>query len=504
MITSLAIAAVALSSGTARFSESQLREYLEALTSPAMGGRLTLAPGERLAADYLAQQFRRIGLQEGPHKGYIHEFEVTVNQRPTSNNVLSFRDSAGQTWRLNLGEDFLPLAGTRAMRMVNAELVYVGFGLVEDDWNDFEGVDLTGKVAVMLRGVPEGRRPASNGAKARWAAERGAAGVIFVGSATSGRRDLAPMSRGQGLAPNTEIVAASVSERHFERLVGMPLEKARQATAPASRSLGLSVRMVTETEPNRGMGRNVIGILPGNDPTVSDEIIVVGAHFDHLGYGEVGSRTNADIIHPGADDNASGVAGVLALAEHFAINRTNRRTMIFQLYSGEEVGLVGAAAWVRDNPETVRRISAMINMDMIGRLREGRLTVFSTSSSTEWDAILDAVKADGVIVNKVPSISGGSDHFPFARANVPNLFFHTGMTPEYHTENDTIDTVNFPGMVSVIDLVRQVIQNVDGREKLQWNPEAQIGGRRRPATPPAGTTTPVPADNSTQARPEAA
>ncbi|MFQ3586857.1 MAG: DUF4910 domain-containing protein, partial [Fimbriimonadaceae bacterium] len=278
---------------------------------------------------------------------------------------------------------------------------------------------------------------------------------------------------------------------------------ARQATGPASRNLGLAVRMITESEPNRGMGRNVIGILPGNDPAVQDEIIVVGAHFDHLGYGEVGSRTNADIIHPGADDNASGVAGVLALAEYFAVNRTNRRTMIFQLYSGEEVGLVGAAAWVRDHPETVRRISAMINMDMIGRLREGRLTVFSTSSSTEWDAILDEAKADGVVVNKSPGISSGSDHFPFARANVPNLFFHTGLTPEYHTENDTVDTINFPGMVSVIDLVRQVIQNVDAREKLPWNPEAQLGGRRRPAAPPTGTSTP-PADNPAQARPEAA
>lgn len=503
MITSFAIAAVALASGSARFAESQLREYLEALTSPAMGGRLTLAPGERLAADYLAQQFRRIGLEEGPHKGFFHEFEVTVNQRPTSNNVLTFRDRAGQTWRLSLGEDFVPLAGTRPMRMVNADLVYVGFGLAEDDWNDFEGVDLEGKVAVMFRGVPEGRRPASNGAKARWAANKGAVGVIFAGSAVEGRRDLPPLSRGQGLAPNTDIVAAAVSERHFERLVGVPIDEARAVQGPASRPLDWSVRMITETEPNRGMGRNVIGILLGNDPAVRDEIIVVGAHFDHLGYGEVGSRTGADIIHPGADDNASGVAGVLALAEYFATNRTNRRTMIFQLYSGEEVGLVGSAAWVRDNPETVRRISAMINLDMIGRLRDGRLTVFSTSSSTEWDAILDAVAAPDIRLQKSPTIAAGSDHFPFARANVPNLFFHTGLTPEYHTENDTVDTINFSGMVNIVDLVRQVIENVDGREKLPWNPDAQSGGRRRPAAPPAGTTTPSP-NAPTEARPAAA
>lgn len=460
---------------------------LRILCEPEWAGRLTLSPGARAAADFLAEQFRSLGLQPGGTDGYFHEFDVSVNFRPTTRNLLQLIPTDGETLSLRLGTDYVPLVGTRSGALVRAPLTYVGYGLVQDGWNDYEGIDVRGRVVIALRGVPEGRPNATNGQKARWAAEAGAVGILFVGPSDDGRPDLPRLTRGQGVAQNLNVLAAGLSERFLERLTGKNFAEARSATGPASRHLDWTVRAVTEVEPNRGRCRNVIAVLPGNDPALKDEIIVVGAHYDHLGFGEVGSRTNREIPHLGADDNASGVAGVVALAEYFARTRSNRRTMIFQCYSGEEVGLVGALAWVRDHPEIVDRTHFMMNLDMIGRLRDGNLTVFSTSSAIEIDGILDRVRADGVNLVRVPTIAPNSDHAAFARANTPHVFLHTGLHPEYHTENDTVDTINFEGMTAVIRVAAQILSLVDDLDaRMAWNPEARFAGRARPNQPPSG------------------
>lgn len=458
-------------------TRDELVRHLRALTDPKMEGRLTLQPGERLAAEYLAADFRRLGLVQGPHEDFIHRFDIAVNSRATRNNAMSIEGN-GRRVNLELGKDFVPVVGSAPMRLNRAPLTYVGFGIKSESWDDFRNVNLRGRVAVMLRGAPTGKTPVPTPAqKARWAHEQGATGVVFVGPEAEGNSELPRPTRHAGVPAELNLTAVGLHRRHFRTLTGLDWRQARESKTPLSRNLPFEVRKVTEVEPHRGQGMNVVGFLPGTDPKLKDEYIIIGAHFDHLGWGEVGSRTRAERIHPGADDNASGVAGVLALAEYFAHHNLNRRTLVFQLYSGEEVGLVGARLWVRDNPAIIGKTTAMINMDMIGRVRNNRLTIFSTSSSTEWPAILGAVKVPPLEIAQVPSVAPNSDHFPFAQAQVPVLFYHSNLTEEYHTERDTVETLNIDGMVQVLEHVKGTIKQIDARDKLAWNPQAVMGGR---------------------------
>ncbi len=456
----------------------ELEEVVRHLASPALEGRLTLAPGEHKAAEWLVAEFRRIGLEEGPNPGYVHEFDVTVNARPVGPQEVELRHDDGRVWTLRVGRDFVPLNGTAPATDRAARVVFVGYGIQSETWDDYAGVDVTGDYVVLLRGTPNGHAPVRMRDRAALAKEKGAIGVVTLGPQSGTGTALPRPTRGAGFATDLELIGIGLHADLTDEIKGQDWADVRSLTRPASRELPMTLEVTTAMEPNKGRGRNVIGYLPGNDPAVRDEIVVIGAHYDHLGFGEVGSRTGAEILHPGADDNASGVAAVIELAEHFAETRSNRRTLVFQLYSGEEVGLIGAAAWVRDNPEKIARTSAMVNMDMIGRLRNGTVTVFGTSSSNDWPSVIEGVEEPGLKLNPVATISASSDHAPFARAKVPVVFFHTGLTDEYHTERDTFETLNFDGMVAVTRAVGRTIERLDQRpSRLVWNPTAQIAQR---------------------------
>jgi hypothetical protein len=467
------LALISIGTGTAAITPTELDSHIRALCAPELAGRLTLAPGEKLAAEYIVREFRRVGLEAREKGGYIHEFPITVNHYAEKLNRLVFETQDGRRLSLELNKTYRPLVGSAEDKIVNAPVVFVGYGLAEPNWNDYSTVDVKGKVALMFRGGPQGQRRLSNAQKARIAAEAGAEGVVFIGPVDEGYTELPVPNRQQGIPANLGLVAKGVHRTYFDDLTGLDFAKTRAMTAPMSRELPVRIRAFSDMEPMRGMGQNVIGYLPGNDPQLKNEFVIVGAHYDHLGFGEVGSRTNNELIHPGADDNATGVAGVLALAEYYAMTRSNKRTMIFQAYSGEEVGLVGAAAWVRDHPELLKSTQMMLNMDMIGRLREGRLTIFGTATAKEFEPILTQIQVPGLTMNKVPASPPNSDHAPFARAGVPVLFFHTGLTDEYHTERDTPETINIAGMVSVLSVVQTTLNTADGLPgRLTFNPEA--------------------------------
>ncbi|MBX3119750.1 MAG: M28 family peptidase [Fimbriimonadaceae bacterium] len=459
-------------------TEAQLRKSLEVIATDAHEGRMTLSPGIMKTSQYFADGFQKLGLKPGGDDGtYFHHFEITAGQRPTANNFLTIKGNDGKSMMLNLDTDFRPLAGS-AMRLTSGDLVYVGFGLAEDDWNDYLDTDVADKVVIALRGVPEGRRNASNSVKARVAKEKGAAAILFVGPSAPGRSDLPTYSRLQGITASMDMVAGGVSEKYFKTLTGMSFAEARSAKKPASKALPFSARMVFETEVNAGKDRNVIGILPGNDPVLKDEYIIIGGHHDHLGYADTGSRTGVDALHPGADDNGSGAVGVLALAQHFAKTKGNRRTIIFQLYSAEEVGLRGSDAWCRDNPEILAKTSAMLNMDMIGTVRRNNVYGYGTSSSAQWEEVGKQLKVDGLNVVWRPNTRGDSDQASFVRRNVPVIFWHTGLTNTYHSEADTIDTINFAGMVKVLEAVAQTARIIDSfNSKMTFNPSVERGNR---------------------------
>lgn len=475
-LTSILVAASIATSPSV--SPREVESIVRKLCSIEFAGRLTLAKGQKEAADYLAEEFKKIGLQPGPSGSFIEPFEARVNSRYTKMNALTLTDPKGKDLVLEIDKDYLPLVGSVPKTLMRGDLFYVGYGLDTNDWKDYEGVDVTGKFVVVLRGAPEGMRNVTNGQKARTAKDKGATGIIFVGPSADGRSEIPRLTRLQGMADDLEMVGVGIDGKFLKPMLGIDIKTARAAKQPMSKALDWKAQIITETERNAGQSQNVIGYLPGNDSKLKDEYIVIGAHYDHLGWGEIGSRTGVEMIHFGADDNASGSAGVVAIARALAAEKANRRTIIFQLYAGEELGLVGSSSWCSQNEDKLPKISAMINMDMIGRVRQNNVYVYGVSSSEQWPTIVSSVTQQDLNLVQRPNVRGDSDQASFARKQIPVLFFHTALSAEYHTEKDTPETLNYKGLADVCMAVAKVALAVDGLErKLEWNPKAEMGNR---------------------------
>ncbi|MFN7171519.1 MAG: M28 family peptidase [Fimbriimonadaceae bacterium] len=480
MILLAAVATSGANAGSATFSVSSLQSLMETLCKPEWVGRLTGTEGEKAAAKFIAGEFRKAGLRPGGDDGtFFHEFDVRVNQRPSGQNMLVIEREGQQPVWPTLGTEYVPLVGSTQGRLRSGNVVFVGFGTQEEI--DAVSSDLQGSIAVVIRGDrTEQERPTSNTIKARALATAGVDAIVFVGPLLPGSPEVPPTARNAGIPPNLNIAAFGLHRKHANALSGMTFEQLREAKP---QRLPTRIRHLAGLEANDTKGTNVIGILPGNDPKLRNEYIIIGAHYDHLGWGEVGSRTGVERPHVGADDNASGTVGVIELARYFAETRSNRRTIIFQAYSGEEVGLVGARAWVRDNQDFIKNTTAMINLDMIGRLRpEPGLVIYGAESAKEFGPILAGVNFTG---NFAPTgaISGNSDHAPFAGSGVPILFFNTGLHNEYHTERDTPETINYEGMAEVLSVIVETVKGIDRiNGLLQWNPESPFQ-RRVPARP---------------------
>lgn len=279
--------------------------------------------------------------------------------------------------------------------------------------------------------------------------------------------------------PGAESAARYVA-RHFADLGLRPPEGGylQRVELPAHHPLEAHPALDSDTT------ANVIGILEGSDPALRAEAVLIGAHYDHLGWGGPGSLAPAArAIHNGADDNASGVAGMLELAELFASDQP-RRTLVFAAFGAEENGNVGSRHYVRAPAWPLERTVAMFNLDMIGRLRES-LTVYGTGTSDAWPGILDSLEAaaaespgGGLPVRRVPDGFGPSDHASFYGAKVPILAFFTGPHEDYHRPSDDPQRVDAQGEVRVLELVAGVIEAVAGSDRVIAFAEAPVTERR--------------------------
>ncbi len=211
------------------------------------------------------------------------------------------------------------------------------------------------------------------------------------------------------------------------------------------------------------ISRNVVGLLEGSE--TPDQYIIVGAHYDSQGMGgaiSMGSGSG-ESIHNGADDNASGTAGLLYLADHFT-SETPEKSMLFVAFSGEEMGLLGSRHFVEHLIVDTENILAMINMDMIGRLNDGELTIFGTGTSDSWDDMIKSIEADSLNITKTPSGSGASDHRSFYERGIPVLHYFTGTHDDYHRASDTADKINYGGMEKVLTHVRQMLEKLNQKD----------------------------------------
>lgn len=226
---------------------------------------------------------------------------------------------------------------------------------------------------------------------------------------------------------------------------------------------------------------NVVAILRGSDPELADQAVVVGAHYDHLGWGGMGSLSDERAIHNGADDNASGIAGLLELAEHFR-DDPPRRTIVFVGFGAEELGALGSIHYLRSPAWPADRTVAMVNLDMIGRLRE-TLTVQGTGSSPAWPALIDSLSSlpGAPAIARVPDGSGPSDHAPFYDARIPVLFLFTGAHDEYHRPGDDVALIDAVGEVRVLELAAAAVEAVADADAAIAFSEAPVTQRQTAA-----------------------
>jgi hypothetical protein len=442
-----------------------LRAHVEYLASDALEGRFTGSEGERKATEYAKKVFEEAGLKPGGDRGtFFQEFPVQFGTEPAPGSYLRIRVGS-RTQEAELGKDFLPVLNGDAPEPKTGALVFVGEGISTSERDDYAGVDVQGKVVVVF---PSSERSSNTRAKARTARDKGAVGILFVG--TPEGAGLLELSGRNAILRTENFFAAAISSEFFQKVTGMNFEEARRQ-ALAGRVMPsfpreAAIEVKTGTQPKTLTGRNVVAILPGNDPNLANQYIVVGAHIDHVGHGEMGAlgRDPNDNIYNGADDNASGCATVLELAKYFARTKSNSRTMIFQLYSGEELGLIGSRYWAAHPSVDLKAITAMINLDMVGNLVKDKLIVDGARSSPIWKDMI-ARFAQGFEIEYDPtgarSIAGRSDHAAFEAAGIPVLFFNTDEHERYHRPNDHADKLNYEGMERIANLVLNVIVAID-------------------------------------------
>ena len=461
-------------------STDRYMEHVRYLADPTMQGRGNGSPELDRAADYIAAQFRLRGLRPAGENGtYFQTFELITGIEFGDGNRLTLGETA-----LNAGEDFAPVRFAAATE-VTGPLVFVGYGITapEMHWDDYSGVDATGKIVIAFRHEPQENDENSpfNGTeftshaslinKATNAKQHGAAGIIFILDPNNHDADDEDVSSevSRTLSENSGLPAVYArSEPVLSYFGGAGFDLARLQseidTQLESRSFEFTastVSLTTDVVRIRKPVRNVLAAIEGTDPALRDEWVVVGAHYDHLGLdGQFSLASDADgQIHHGADDNASGTSGILELARIAgSIPQSFARSVILVAFAGEEVGLRGSSHFVSEPAIDIENVVAMINLDMIGRLRDDHVYVSGIGTSPEFRGNLEELNQSiGLSLDYSNSGMGASDHMSFNIKKVPVLFFFSGLHSDYHKPSDTADKINASGAGKVLTLVYQML-----------------------------------------------
>ncbi len=479
--------AKSLASAEEAIRAENLIEKIHALTAPEMEGRGSGTPGEARAADYIAGEFRKIGLEPaGDQASYFQSFDITLGVRVGKDNRLTLEtDGRPIDYRPEFG--FTPF-GFSDEGSLSGEVAFAGYGISapELNYDDYAGIDVADKIVLVMTHDPQEKNPESPFRKPEafrytevrykaWnAREHGAKGIIVVTDPNGhdAEREQLFAIRGGGSA-SAGIVAVNVLRNVAERILRpagkelSPLQKEIDETlSPRSLPIpGVTVRLHVDLVREKGRAKNVVGILPGREPTLREQAIVIGAHYDALGHGGEYSLApdHYGEIHPGADDNASGVAGVLSLAQAFALSGSGR-TLVFVAFSGEEMGLLGSSHYVKNAAWPLEKSYAMINLDMIGRLDKEQIYVMGVDSAREFRPVThEAAEGLKLELSYSGDAYGPSDHTSFYTRGIPVLMFFTGPHSDYHRPSDSADKINREGIEKVARLVFRTARELAGR-----------------------------------------
>ncbi len=473
-IGSLAAATLA----TPSFDLLNYLAHIKFLSSAEMKGRATGSPELEQAANYIEKQFRSAGLK--PVNGsYQQAFPVTTSSRMGAKNRFEYVNGRRKK-KLELERDFIPLNFSAATKAAGA-VVFAGYGITAPEYryDDYAGLDVHNKFVLILRHEPQefdeksvfaGKTYTEHSqlfSKAINARNHGALGVILINDRAnhSGDADTLEVFGTTAGPTNCGLPFVQVKAADAEPWFALANRKMDRLEADIDRELkprsfafpdSLQVRESVDVERVVKTAHNVSGYIPGE----TDEYVVIGAHFDHLGLGEQFSMapSQAGTVHPGADDNASGTAGVIELARWFATQPNLKRGVLFLTFAGEELGLLGSSYYVNHPELPLRNAVAMINLDMIGRVSDGKLYIGGAGTGTTLRPILDQI-APGSTLKVDFSDSGGygsSDHTSFTTREVPVLFFFSGLHGDYHKPSDTWDKIDAPDAAKVLQLAGSV------------------------------------------------
>jgi aminopeptidase YwaD len=553
--------------GNATTTVNRVRAHINYLASDKLEGRRTGTAGAEMAASYIANQFAGIGLAPGlafkaeryktknaSEVFYLQPFPFVAGVELGQSNGMLFapgvNDASAQgksaaSMDLRLGEDWMPQGFSPSAQVLNTPATFVGYGITSSElkYDDYAGADVTGRIAIAFAGTPDGDNPHGEFARyadVRWktiaARDHGAKALVVIAREENFKDDRLSRLSYDNSSGDAGLPVVAISRQAAAQVLGIAGPEKLNGMEDAVRKLS-SLRLASlkknptpnneppfdvklKYEQPRGAltiktdirrrehpAKNVIGVLEGSDPKLKGEAIIIGAHYDHLGLGGEGSLAPREgEVHHGADDNASGVAGVIELARAFSKAREKPgRTLIFIAFSGEEEGLLGSNFYVNHPVWPLAQTVAMINMDMIGRMKEKSLIVGGIGTAREWRAQvengnlarLNLTSLDknetpthpGIIIDPAPVKNvdayngrpipppekmfkltlnedgyGPSDHSSFYAKRVPVLFFWTGTHEDYHKPSDTADKINYEDEVNILLLVHYIVDSI-GREE---------------------------------------
>jgi hypothetical protein len=455
-------------------TKEELGYHVAYLASDTLRGRLAGSPEADRAADYIAGELAAYGFAPmGEGGSFFQPFEIVTELRTGKASSLTVAGTA-----LAPEKDFVLLSSS-SDTTARGLAVFAGYGIEAPPlkYDDYANVDVKGRIVLVLRSTPEGDTPHSafysHGPirrKVGTAASKGAKGILVFSGKELRDEELVPLTYDNTLS-NYGIPAMSVSRSVAMSILGLSSEaeldkledKLRNTKRTGSHVTDSEVELRSELEVVRRTTRNVIGLLPGGDPVLKEEVIVIGAHYDHLGMGGSNSMYRGEpAIHNGADDNASGVSTLLEIAQKLSTERKNlRRSVLAIAFSAEEMGTLGSRFFLDHPTLESKRMVTMVNFDMVGRMKEDQLVVHGTGTSPGFTDILTRANgAYGLKLTMLKDGNGPSDFSEFYRKDVPVIAFFTDIHEDYHKPTDDADKINLDGQLKISQLAREVIMGL--------------------------------------------
>lgn len=480
-------------------TEDELRNHVEYLASYGLEGRSPGGSGDYLAAAYIRNCFLQYGLRTMGEDGF-QPFTVITGIRKGHLNSFTL-DGHPAT----IDADFMPMA-ISGNGSVSGHLIFLGYGFrIRTDslvWDDYEGLETRGKIGIILLGAPESdisveKDPYEDHGTVRskliHAKDAGIEGVILVAGPSYDDKDELVFGTTKESSAGLPVVRATRSfiNDHL-RIAGKTIDKIEEdlnrLRKPMPAVLDVSAEIQTGILSQLSVTQNVMAYIPASDTGAQQQWIIVGAHYDHLGRGGTGTSSRApgqNEVHPGADDNASGVALMIEVAGNLSSKRNElKRSVLFVAFGAEEMGLVGSKYMIMNLPEPIIKtsISAMLNFDMVGRPENRKVHISGTGTAVEMDSLLSVWPGGNLNASKLPEGYGPSDHASFYAENIPVLYFSTGPHLDYHTPGDTPDKLDYAFMKTLAEESEKLIITVANTDHIlsfsEAGPKPAVSDRR--------------------------